>query len=312
MLLAGNTRLRRNTLKSVKAAAGVVLFILLAASAIAQDDNSLKLTGPYLGQEPPGTTPVIFAPGVISVDTNFEHSAAVFSPDGKEVFWCTNVGWYGGKKQPGGLRLYHMSMVDGKWTTPQPAPFTKDIRVERPVFSPDGGRLYFEACVDPNNPDNYDILVVERIGEEWSEPRTVSPLIDSPALERLHCVTSDGSLYFARNPLLRNEEIFVSRFVNGAFTEPEELGTAFNSDAGELAILVSPDEDYMLISQIDDRHSSELNISYKNPDGTWTDRIKTPYYTGGFLALSPDGKYLFMLEEGITWVSTSFIEELKP
>jgi hypothetical protein len=303
-------RIIRVHLRSVNSAILVVL--LLASSAICLNAGSQIPTGLYLGQEPPGQYPELFAPGIISVDTNFEHSAAVFSPNGKEVFWCTNVGWYGDRKQPGSLRLYHMSMVDGKWTTPEPAPFTSDIRVERPVFSPDGGRLYFEACVDPNNADNHDILVVERIGVEWSEPRPVSPLINSPALERLHCVTSDGSLYFARNPLLRNEKIFVSRFVNGAFTEPEELGTAFNSEAGELAILVAPDESYMLISQIDDRHSSELNISYKNPDGSWTERIKTPYYTGGFLALSPDGKYLFMLEEGITWVSTSFIEELRP
>ncbi|MDH5768423.1 MAG: hypothetical protein OEZ31_05635, partial [Nitrospirota bacterium] len=60
------------------------------------------------------------------------------------------------------------------------------------------------------------------------------------------------------------------------------------------------------------RRSSELNICYKKADGTWTDRIKTPYSCGGFLALSPDGKYLFFLQEGICWVNTSFIDELKP
>jgi predicted small lipoprotein YifL len=48
----------------------------------------------YLGQNPPGKTPRVFAPGIISVDANFEHSAAVFSPDHCEVFWCTNVDWY--------------------------------------------------------------------------------------------------------------------------------------------------------------------------------------------------------------------------
>jgi hypothetical protein len=278
----------------------------------AQQDDFPVLKGPYLGQKPPGINPEIFGPGIISVDANFEHSAAVFSPDGNEVFWCTNVDWYTDKKRVGGLRLYSMKIVDGKWTAPQPAPFTKDIRVERPVFSPDGNKLYIEYCDDPNNIDNIDIFVVERIGEGWSEPAPVSPLINSPAIERLHCVTADGSLYFTRNLMRSDEEILVSRLINGEFTEPEKLGESYNSDVPEYAILFGPNEEYMLINQQDAPRSSNLFISYKNADGTWSDRIRTPYYSGGFLALSPDGKYLFLMGEAIYWVSTSFIEELKP
>jgi hypothetical protein len=69
----------------------------------------------------------------------------------------------------------------------------------------------------------------------------------------------------------------------------------------------------MLIGQIDIHHRSPvLNICYRQADGSWSDRIKTPYHCGGFLALSPDGKYLFMLEDEICWVSTSFVEDLRP
>ncbi len=50
-----------------------------------------KLTGPYLGQEPPGDTPVLFAPGIIS--TGKEHSAAMFTPDGG-VLWILAPGAY--------------------------------------------------------------------------------------------------------------------------------------------------------------------------------------------------------------------------
>ena len=58
--------------------------------------------------------------------------------------------------------------------------------------------------------------------------------------------------------------------------------------------------------------TTELNISYKKEDGSWSDRIKTPYQCGEFLSLSPDGKYLFCLQEGISWINTSFIDDLKP
>lgn len=293
---------------------GMLLSLIYAISSHAQHNDFPVLKGPYLGQKPPGKTPELFAPGIISVDANFEHSAAVFSPDNKEVFWCTNINWYTDKADAKALRLYYMKIVDGKWTGPQIAPFTKhlNIPVQRPVFSPDGSKLYIEYYSNPNHESDSDIYVVKRIGEGWSEPVPVSPLINSTAMERLHCVTADGSLYFSRDPFTRNEEIFVSRFINGEFTEPEKLGESYNSDANEGVILIAPDEKYMLIGQFRYPSTDEVYICYKKADGTWTDRIKTPYWCGGFLALSPDGKYLFLLQRGISWVSTSFIEELKP
>jgi hypothetical protein len=42
---------------------------------------------PYLGQTPPGNTPVIFAQGIVSKGD--VHSRLVISPDGKEMFWTT-------------------------------------------------------------------------------------------------------------------------------------------------------------------------------------------------------------------------------
>ena len=124
----------------------LMIFSCGDSTAEVQDIQSFtNLSGEYLGQTPPDKSPEIFAQGVISVDANFEHSAAVFSPDKNEVFWCTNVDWYTDQGISGNLRLYTMKIVNGKWTAPQPARFTKNIRVERPVFSTDGNKLYFEC-----------------------------------------------------------------------------------------------------------------------------------------------------------------------
>jgi len=304
--------MRKQVIKSQWFCVGVLLSIMIASCINAQSDNFPILKGPYLGQKPPGNRPEVFALGIISVDANFEHSAAVFSPDGNEVFWCTNIDWYTDKKQVGGLRLYYMKTVDGRWTVPQPAPFAEDIQVERPVFSPDGARLYFEALADANNMDDMDIFMVERKCKGWSEPVSVSPLINTPAIERLHCVTSDGSMYFTRNLLRYDEAVLVSTFVDGVFTSPKELGEGYNADVAEYAIVLSQDENYMLICQQAGMASANVFVSYRNADGTWSDRIETPYYSGGFLALSPDGKYLFIENEGVHWISTSFVEAMKP
>jgi len=272
-----------------------------------------EFAGPYLGQVRPGSRPHLFAPGVVSVSANFEHSAAVFSPDGKELFWCTNVNMRA--SPPGeGQRLWFMREVEGVWTAPEIAPFTEGITapVERPVFSPDGSRLYFESFSDPIAESDTDIFVVERKADGWSAPAPVSPLINSGAMERLHCVTSDGSLVFSRDPLTSYERVYVSRLVDGVFTKPERLGEPFDSASSELAIVIAPDESYMLIAATTGGFTDELYVSFREPDGSWTERIRAPFGSGGFLALSPDGEYLFFLGEGIYWVDTSFVEGLRP
>ena len=67
----------------------LICIVLLASSFLpslvgAQENDFPVLQGPYLGQNPPGVYPELFAPGIVSVEENFEHSAAVFSPDGKD------------------------------------------------------------------------------------------------------------------------------------------------------------------------------------------------------------------------------------
>ena len=268
-----------------------------------------ELSGPYLGQNAPGSTPRLFASGIVSVRADFEHSAATFSPDRQEIYWCTNVG--ARTNPPGaGQKLYVMRQIDGVWTTPEIAPFTQDIAgaVQRPVFSPDGTRLYFEVLGEPPANDDSDIYVVEREADGWSEPTPMFPAINTASIERLHCITPDGSMIFSRNPFTDRERMYLSRFVEGAFTEPEVLGEPFDSPAHELAVVIAPDESYALIAVTYTGLEDELYISYKQADGAWSERIRAPYACGGFLAISPDGAYLFFLGEGIYWVDTSFVE----
>ncbi len=274
---------------------------------------STDLTGPYLGQPCPGSTPRLFAPGVVSRRADFEHNATTFSPDGQELFWCTNANM---RTNPPGeeQRLYSMQQVDGVWTSPEIASFTDNLAgtVQRPVFSPDGMCLYFEVFGNPASRDDSDIYVVERQEDEWSVPIPLSSVINTDAIERLHCATSYGSLAFSRDPFTRREEIYISRLVDGTFAESEKLGEPFDSATHRLAIVMAADESYMLIGVTRTGFEDEIYVCYKNADGSWTERIRAPYECGSFLALSPGGEYLFFLGEGIYWVDTAFVEELSP
>jgi hypothetical protein len=64
--------------------------LLLSAIVNAQQTDFPKLTGPYLGQKPPGMTPIIFAPGSVSTErTEFGNA---FSPDGGEFYFTRFLG----------------------------------------------------------------------------------------------------------------------------------------------------------------------------------------------------------------------------
>ena len=62
---------------------GFLFLILLVLINCSKKDEFQVLKGPYLGQKPPGTTPEMFAPGIIS--TGYDERIAAFSPDGKEL-----------------------------------------------------------------------------------------------------------------------------------------------------------------------------------------------------------------------------------
>ena len=295
--------------------AGSLLLLMCILSSFVVADDSPALSGPYLGQRPPGSYPQLFARGIVSVAENFEHSAAVFSPDGTELFWCTNVDHYRENPSDRLQRLYTMRQVHGVWTEPEIAPFTQhlEIPIQHPVFSPDGSCLYIEFWSNPSCESDTDIYVVRREGDGWTEPAGLPSAINTSSYERLHCVTSDGSIIFTRDLMTPRERMYISHRVDGEFAEPERLGLPFDSDAVELAVVVGPEDRYVLIALTRAGREDELYISYKEPDGRWTDRIRTPLrQTGGFLSLSPDGKYLFFLGEGIYWVEPSFVDDLRP
>jgi len=65
----------------------IYFFVFLPIIVFSQVSNFPDLTGPYLGQKPPGLEPEIFAPGIISTEL-IEHGTVTFSPNGNEVFWA--------------------------------------------------------------------------------------------------------------------------------------------------------------------------------------------------------------------------------
>lgn len=276
-----------------------VSFLLLIATVInAQQENFPRLTGPYLGQQPPGKEPELFAPGIISRNDYFEHSAAIFTPDGKEVFWTAKAN---NRRE---FKIYSMKMVDGIWSRPEVAGFCQENKYYQSLLmSPDGERLYF--------PDGSNWLFVEKQAGSWSSPIRVSPKIEWGTDANICSITSSGSVYFIKRPA---HDVYVSKAADGDYAPPERLNDHINSsDTRENSVYVAPDERYMIIEATPDAATCELYISFKTDHDSWSERIKLPIKWGRLPCVSPDGKYLFFFtRDGIYWVSTVILEDQRP
>jgi len=119
----------------------VLLFFLLANIIAAGEGDFPVLKGPYLGQDPPGATPKIFAPGIVSSEDRV-YANVTFAPDYSEAAWTPNSGdtlkWHGG--------LIISEFEGGLWTRPSEIRFLDNGYNHRsPFYSYDGKRLYFQG-----------------------------------------------------------------------------------------------------------------------------------------------------------------------
>jgi ankyrin repeat protein len=275
------------------------------------------LRGPYLGQEAPEGEPRPFALGIVSGHGfDNEHSPAVFSPDGREMFWTLKF------KGP----ILRMRREDGVWTAPEPVLFNSDSGDGEPIFTPTGQRLYFNSFrpIEPGaGTDKENIWYLERVDDGWSEARPVSPAVND--LDLHWCISADesGTLYFSSvaDGGLGGKDVYRSRLVDGVHQAPENLGSGINTESGEHTPFIAPDGSYLIFSA-DGRSSGggrfHFFISYRAADESWlppvslTEELGSPY-NPLCPVVTADGKYLFYIAGGdVWWADAGFIERLRP
>lgn len=339
----------------------IAMFIISAVAFVGcisniekQISDTLVLKGPYLGMKPPGDVPELFANGIVS-STYLEHSSAVFTPDGKELFWSReiNVG-----QEPRIIVVMHMKQENGVWTRPELAPFNFNDAAYNHInsISPDGKRLYYFSWSEEKG---RKVWVVDKTKNCWGDPRLIRlNTIDNPGntANEVH-ETQNGNLYLTGTleTMQQGYGIVRSKFVDGKYQEYESLGPFVNFPHDDPypnhSPTVDPDERFVIfVSRRPGGYGSQdLYISYQQSDDTWGPainlgpKINTIGKGNSWPQLSPDGKYLFFVgysntyneEEifgkkytyaelieiqesifnglgNIYWVSTSFVEKLKP
>jgi hypothetical protein len=238
----------------------------------------------YLGLTPPGNSPEVFAPGIVSLPGRNER-VITFSPSGHEMFFAIG-NW------PMRSTMY-IQYKDSAWTTPELASFSTDRSAEEPFFSMDGNRVYYYAY-PPSSTTNADIYYSEKTGDVWGDPVNLGSTLNTSGDEFHPNIVNDGSLYFANGA----GKTCRAQYSGGGFLPRVLLPNNVNSGIWP-DHYVAPNESYMIFTSTMSGGfgSSDLYISFRNADSSWTtpqnfgNKINTAGYEGS-ADVTPDGKYM--------------------
>lgn len=284
-----------------------------------------RLSGPYLGQEPPGLTPRIFAPEFVS-GKDHEFSCTM-NPEATEFYFARGTGDRNRKS------IMVTRLQDGAWTPPAPARLDVESEAFEPHITPDGHRMYFMGFKTKSGggmPD-IDMFYTEREGEGWGAVAHLGAPFN-PARSMFASVTRSGTIYTVWTEIMETEKrddgtvlarpvnsgIVRSRPVDGGYSDYDVLGPPLEGKLPRMYPFVDPDESYLLFVVLRDPRGQErdLMVSFRTENGLWGEPRRVDLgMPAGCPFVSRDGKYLFFTSGrpgDIYWASSKVFLRLRP
>ena len=264
--------------------------VLLIASCNSKD----SLT--YLGQEPPGLVPELFAPDIIK--NEFREAAAAFSPDAKEFYFRRRGGEY--EKNT----LFVIKNIDNQWVESEVPPYAGE-----PFVTQDGKTLFLGRKYR------------EITNTGWGELKDTKSLLDDEDRGIMRLTVSVNGTYVFDD--YKSDVLRTSTIKNGIRQEPQLLGKQINTGKWTAHPFIAPDESYLIWdSEREGGYGdNDLYISFRQEDGSWGkainlgDNINTEH-AEAYGSISPDGKYFFFHRSyggdnaDIYWVDAKVIFDL--
>ena len=292
--------------------------ILIGATA--EPEGFPVLEGPYLGQNPPGMTPEVFAPGIISTDAT--EGASSFAHDHSFYLFAR------ARSLEDGILITEQR--NGSWSKPRLAAFSAGAHDWDFMLAPDG-KTVFVASGRPADSQEvtlqyHRIWVSKRVEQGWSTPQLLPPPVNTGQHDSYPSITTDGTLYFfsRRDGGLGLADIYKSTASGGKFTNVKNLGETINTEYHEVDPYIAPDESYLIFCS--DRPGGfgkdDFYITFRRTNGSWTEphnmgaKFNTAHHEY-IPYVTPDGKYFFFTsnvggDRDIFWVDARVIEEFRP
>ena len=234
-----------------------LLILILVLSAYGQNNqkNFPVLKGPYLGQKPPGMTPEIFAPGIVSVD-KYSEFVCIFTPGAMECVFDR----YGDDEFQKGA-IFITRVENGKWIKPKIYKlFAKYGEVFLPTLSPDGQYWFFMSktlTIPESAKGILPMYFIKKTKTGWTEPKYFSESIHASA-------TLDRTVYINSGRKIQSHP---------DFNAIVDLNKSVPFDAGHSVI--SPDGNYLIFDnqKLPRQGDCKLFVSFKKDNDSWTDPV---------------------------------------
>lgn len=277
--------------------------LVLGAMGSAQAQEQLPgLSGPYVGQTPPGSIAEPFAPGIVVTD-GWEYGL-VFMPSMEEAYFIRQ------NPETEKHEFVRLEHKNNAWHKTVVSP-----RQGQPVISPDGKTMHLGRRYK------------ERTKDGWSEVKPLDERFGNLQIMRMSS-SSKGTYVFDEIGMPGGVGVIrYSKLIDGERGDPTPFGSEINTGTFNAHPFIAPDESYIIWDGKREGGfgDSDLYISYQQQDGSWSEAINlgANINTAAWEAaagVTPDGKYLFFnrMEDretsnvDIFWVDTGFIEELRP
>jgi hypothetical protein len=293
----------------------LVIFILSSSIDVAGRQPFPRLQGPYLGQEPPGLTPQVFAPGIITTDE--EEGSSGFARSGTVFLFQ--------KFRDGRCHTYITRQVKGVWTAPGLIPFWETMVHNGDfVISGDDKTMLYQVRTDSGSGPLSQIWRAEVTDEGWGESAPLPSPVNTRSFESYASDTIDGTLYFfsGRPGGKGRFYLYRSAFRAGTYADPANL-EPLNTECDEWDPFVAPDESYVIFcsTKPGGLGRDDLYISFRGKDGRWS----PPKNMGDAInsagsenrpSVTRDGKYFFFTStrngsRDTFWVQTAYIDRFR-
>ncbi len=271
-----------------------------------------QIRGAYFGQTPPGETPVLFAPDILTSLSAFA-GAPTFSPDGTKCFVSVGAADY---STP--ATLYYSEWANNAWRPFVKAPFVLDFNSScESVFSADGHTVTFTG--KKTSAESTDFWTVDFTAQGWSTPVRMPAPINSGANEWRGSTMTDGTMYFgSERDRPGMYQVYKAYRDSGRQLVVEKLGSPINMNALEGDPCVAPDGHFLIFCSGRNGNSTDLFVSFNTGKGGWGTPINLgeAFNSGNDeygAYLTHDGKYLFFTRhtpqgDGTYWVATSAVK----
>ena len=222
-----------------------------------------------------------------SINSEGDEYLPYLTADGQTIFFTSRrpgcIGGYNREYRDYTEDFYYAVRKNGQWSRAENLgpPINTEMNEGAPSFSPDGQYVYFAACHRKDGYGDCDLFVSKLVGNKWSTPQNLGPIINTPAWESQPCISNDGrTLYFSstRPGGEGGQDIWYSRLEKGRWTAPQNLGKPVNTPGSELSPFLHADGKTLYFSSDYHPGFGSLDLFTSSYDGqAWSNPVNLGY-----------------------------------